>query len=412
MNARLNPRKGLAAALLCALALGACGHKKTAVAPPQPGDRAVAMVNGAPVFASDVNREAVTQGLIGPGEPLDPSSDRFRQVLDEVVDQKLLAAEAVRRGLDKTPAVQRRLAAARERVLGDIVLENAVGRVVNDDAVKGLYAEMLKNTTASQEYRLRQIVVPTEVEADQVKTLLAGGGAFEAVAAQHSRDETTRFQGGVLPPLTQDLLPPGYAAALENAKPGQVVGPFKTAAGFVVVRLEDKRQEAPITLEAARPQIIRFLTFDQVKDLILDLRRRAKVQVLIAPPLSVPGAPTEPASAPPAVAPPTAASPAAPPPHAAATLPAVTTTPHAALMPARAAAPPHHAARTPQAEPTTPHAATTTPPKAPALQPPAPKTASTPPPKKPTVRPRAPKTATPPPPKAPGPQPPAPNTAT
>jgi peptidyl-prolyl cis-trans isomerase C len=313
MNARLKEGKGLAAAMLCALALGACGHKKPAALPPQPGDRAVATVNGAPVFASDVNREAVTQGLIGPGEPLDPSSDRFRQVLDEVVDQKLLAAEAVRRGLDKTPAVQRRLAAARERVLGDMVLENAVGRVVNDDAVKGLYAEMLKNTAASQEYRLRQIVVPTEAEGDQVKALLAGGAAFEAVAAQHSRDETTRFQGGVLPPLTQDLLPPGYAAALGTAKPGQVVGPFKTAAGFVVVRLDDKRQEAPITLEAARPQIIRFLTFDQVKDLILDLRRRAKVQVLIPPPLAVPGAPTEPASAPPPATPPPAAT-ATPPP--------------------------------------------------------------------------------------------------
>jgi len=141
-----------------------------------------------------------------------------------------------------------------------------------------------------------------------VKALLAGGASFEATAAERSRDESTRFQGGGLPPLTEDMLQPAYAAALEGAKTGQVVGPFKFGAGWVLVRLDDRRQEAPISLEAARPQIIRFLTFDQVKDLVLDLRRRAKVRMLVAPPQMLPGAPAEPASAPPAAMTPVAPS--------------------------------------------------------------------------------------------------------
>ena len=41
---------------------------------PQPGDTAVAQVNGQTVWASDVKREAVAEGLIGQGEPLDVSS--------------------------------------------------------------------------------------------------------------------------------------------------------------------------------------------------------------------------------------------------------------------------------------------------------------------------------------------------
>jgi peptidyl-prolyl cis-trans isomerase C len=300
MNASARGGKRLLAAGIVVLALAACSQPKTAATPPQPGDRAVASVNGAVVWASDVKREAVAQGLIGPGEPLDVASTAFRQVLDEVVDQKLLAAEAVRRGLAREPAVQRRLTAARDRVLGDRVLESSVGKAVSEDAVQGLYAEMLKNTTATEVIRLRQIVVPTQVEAQLVKTQLGGGAAFEALAAEHSRDENTRFQGGALPPVTQDLLPAGYAAALKDAKAGEVVGPFKTNTGFVVARLDERRQEAPITLEAARPQIIHFLTFVQVKDLILELRRRAKVVSLIGPPQAAAGAPMEPASAPPA----------------------------------------------------------------------------------------------------------------
>ncbi|MEP6967857.1 MAG: peptidyl-prolyl cis-trans isomerase [Pseudomonadota bacterium] len=269
----------------------------------------MARINGAPVWASDVKREAVAQGLIGQGEPLDSTSAVFGQVLDEVVDQKLLAAEAIRRGLQKDAAAQRRLGSARERVLGDILLESAVGKAVSGDAVNGLYQEMLRNETPSEELRLRQIVSASQADAEQVKKLLIGGAAFDAIAAERSRDEATRFKGGELAPLTVDMLPEGYAGALKDARAGQLVGPFQATAGWVVARVDARRQEAPITLEVARPQIIRFLTYDQVKDLVLDLRRRAKVQTLIAPPRAFPGAPPEPASAPPAA--PATAKPAA-----------------------------------------------------------------------------------------------------
>ena len=111
-------RLGGLAALLAALglALAACGDRGGAERPPQPGDEAVARVDGKTVWASDEKREAVAQGLIGEGEPLDVTSSLFRRVLDEVVDQKLLAREAERRGLDESPLVQRRLEVTRDRI--------------------------------------------------------------------------------------------------------------------------------------------------------------------------------------------------------------------------------------------------------------------------------------------------------
>jgi peptidyl-prolyl cis-trans isomerase C len=288
------PRAAIALAL-CVLALAACHGKPAGEAPPLPGDREVARVNGAAIWASDVKREAVIQGLIGQGEPLDVSSEVFHQVLDQVVDQKLLAVEAARRGLDKDVVARRRLAAARERVLDDLLLETSVGKAVNDDAVKGLYQEMLKTQTPSQEIHLRQIVLGSQAEADQVRKLLAGGAAFDALAAERSKDDATRFKGGELAPLTLDVLPQAYAGPLKDAQVGQIVGPFKTDAGWVVARLDDRHQEANISFEVAKPQIIRFLTYDRVKDLILELRHGAKVETLIPP---VQATPREPASAP------------------------------------------------------------------------------------------------------------------
>ncbi|WP_354298420.1 peptidylprolyl isomerase [Phenylobacterium koreense] len=284
---------------MAAVTLSACGERGASEGAPAPGDTAVAKVDGKTVWASDVKREAVAQGLIGEGEPLDVSSDLFRRVLDEVVDQKLLAAEAVKRKLDKDPAAQKRLAAARERILGDMLVENVVSDAVNDNAIRALYQEQLKLAKQSEEIRARQIVVATEAEAQAVQKLLATGASFEALAMERSTDTATRFNGGDLGYFTADVMPEAYTNNLKTAKVGDIVGPFAIDGGWAILKVEDKRLEQPITFEAARPQIVRFLTYDQVRDLLEKLRSRAKVENLIGQPQDVPGRPKEPADAPP-----------------------------------------------------------------------------------------------------------------
>ncbi|MEO8812261.1 MAG: peptidyl-prolyl cis-trans isomerase [Caulobacteraceae bacterium] len=269
-------------------ALGAC--ERTAA----PGraapwrDVVVARLNGDTVWSSDVRREAAAQGLIGRDEILEPASPIFGQVMTEVIDQKLLAAEAHRRGLDSPPAARRRLAAARERTLADLLLESQVAKAVNRQAVDGLYQEMLRGRTPVDDVGLRQIVVADRRSADEVKRQLDHGAAFEALVSRRSTDAASRLAGGALPPATTDTLPAPYAAAIRGAKAGQIVGPFRTDAGYVVARIDSIAPEPPPTLAAARPRIIRFLTFDQVKDLVLDLRRSAKIETLIKPPASPP----------------------------------------------------------------------------------------------------------------------------
>jgi len=302
-------------ALLAAatLALAGCGKSGPAAHAPERNDQAVAKVGADTVWSSDVKREAVAQGLIGEGEPLDVSSDLFHRVLDEVVDQRLLAAEALRRKLDKDPVAQRRLTAARDRILGDMLVESVVSDAVNDNAVRGLYAEQQKLAKRSEEIKARQIVTSTAADAEGVRKLLATGASFEALAMEKSVDAATRFNGGDLGYFTVDVMPEAYDAALKSAKPGQIVGPFQVAGGYALVKVEDRRLEQPITLEAARPQIVRFLTYDQIRDLLEKLRSRSKVELLIKG--DAPGRAQPPADAPKLAPPPPVAPvvPAAPP---------------------------------------------------------------------------------------------------
>ena len=307
------------------MALSACGRGGGSDRSPQPGDRAVAKVQDQTIWASDVKREAVAQGLVGEGEPLDVTSDLFRRVLDEVIDQKLLAREAERRGLDNSALAQRRLQATRERILGDMLVETVVNGAISDKAVETLYREQVRLTQSSDEIRSRLILSRTRAEADAVIGILHQGAAFEAVAQERSIDEATRFSGGDLGYSTLDVLPEAYANALRDQPAGSTVGPFQTENGWAVLRVEDRRKESPPTLEQARPQIIRYLTYEGVRKLLEELRGRAKVDMLLArdargdagEPASAPSVPSPAAPAPPAAAaaaaPPTAAPPAAAP---------------------------------------------------------------------------------------------------
>ncbi|MGZ3276244.1 MAG: peptidylprolyl isomerase [Caulobacteraceae bacterium] len=263
---------------------------------PQPGDVAVARIDGKPVWKSDVAREAVAQGLIGEGEPLDVNSELFQRVLDEVVDQKLLAAEAIRRGLDKSAAAQRRLAAARERILGDMVVERAVNSAVNETAVQALYQEQVKLNRGGDEFRARQIVTPDQASAEAIRKQIGAGASFDKLAAEHSTDAETRSSGGDLGYFTPDVMPPAYGRVLSGAKPGQLLGPFQSDAGWVLLQVQDRRKQAPPTLDASRPQIVRFLTYAQVGDLLKALRGKGRVQLLTGP--STAGQTAAPSSAP------------------------------------------------------------------------------------------------------------------
>lgn len=278
----LRPRLMAGAAFAAALAASGCA-RGGGEPPPEARDQAVAKVDGHTVWRSDVRAEAEAQGLIAKGAGLDANSEVFRSTLDQLVDRKLLAAEAAKRGLDRDPATERRLAAARERVLGDRLVEAVVAGAVSETAVQGLYKEQVKAARRAEQIHARQIVTGSEAEARAVVKLLAAGAAFEPLALQRSTDAATRFSGGDLGYFTPDVMPPGYAAALAGARPGQTVGPFETNGRWAIVRVEDRRPEPPIPLAAARPQLVRFLTYDRIRDLLETLRSHARVETLVTP---------------------------------------------------------------------------------------------------------------------------------
>lgn len=278
-------RRGIRLALTllaaCVLGLSACQKPQTSQRPPEPGDVAVARIDGDTIWTSDVRNEAIAQGAIGPGEPLDMTSDLFTRTLEEVIDQRLLAKAARAKGIDKSIAAQRRLQAQEDRILGDMLVETTIDRDIDEKTVKDQYDEQVKLSKQSEEIRARIILLKTKEDADTALKAVQGGSLFEALAMERSIDQATRFNGGDMGWFTTDIMPVAYKGVLTTAKVGDTVGPVQADGGWAILRVEDRRPEQLPSLEEERPVIMRYLIYNQVAGLLKNLREGAKVERLI-----------------------------------------------------------------------------------------------------------------------------------
>ncbi len=265
--------------------LGACGggsggggKDEFGSARERAGDEAIARVNGTTIYASDIAREAAAQKLIRIGDPLPKGSDTYKQVLDDLVDQRLLALEAVRRGLDRDGEAKRRLQAARERILGNILVENAISKAVTDEAIRRMYDEQAKLSPPGEEVRARHILVKTKAEAEAVIAQLKGGADFAKLALEKSIDPGSRLDGGELGYFSKDAMVEPFANAAFALKKGEISEPVQTEFGWHVIQVEARRKQAPPSFDEMRPRIVRFMTFDEIQKLITQLRLAAIVE--------------------------------------------------------------------------------------------------------------------------------------
>ena len=236
-----------------------------------------ARVGGTVITVDDVRREAAALGLSETPQALRPSDQAFRDTLSDLIDQRLLALEAVARDIQDEEEARLRLAAAEERILGNILVENAIASAVSDEAVQQVYEEQSRLAPRTEEIRARHTLVATREEADELARLLTAGGDFGQLAAQVSRDLATRFSGGDLGYFTRSGILTGFAQVAFDTGEGEVSAPFETEYGWHVLQVMDRRLQPRESLDDVRPNIIRFLTLQGIDDLLEVLRERYPV---------------------------------------------------------------------------------------------------------------------------------------
>ena len=211
---------------------------------------------------ADVGGRSITLGDVGdairalpPTVQSLPFDAVYPAVLNQLIQVQALVVRAQKRGLDKDPAVARRVMAAADRALTNELLQREAGGAITEKMLLDRYDRDYANKPGPEEAHVRVILVATEAEANAVIATLAGGADFASVARQSSRD-TTAPQGGDLGFMRRETLTPEIGAIAFALTPGQTAPhPVKASLGWFVVRVDEQRVGAPLVYLTVKEEI-------------------------------------------------------------------------------------------------------------------------------------------------------------
>ncbi|MEW6541044.1 MAG: peptidyl-prolyl cis-trans isomerase [Bacillota bacterium] len=260
------------------------------------GGETVAVVNGEPVSRDELYAEMYTQ-----------TGD---QTLQELIKRKLILQEGRAQGVEIADAdIQARLNeviesgfASREefeealaaygleqkdleqQMRIQLTVEALLGKQVElDEAeVKAHFEANQERFGEPERLEARHIVLKTREEAENVRSELAAGADFAALAREKSVDTLTAGGGGNLDPIRNGEFIPAWQKALFGKEAGLVDEVMETESGFHVVEILEKHPATAAVFADVEAKVRRELTEQEITRLYpawLDsLLAKAKVE--------------------------------------------------------------------------------------------------------------------------------------
>jgi peptidyl-prolyl cis-trans isomerase SurA len=120
-----------------------------------------------------------------------------------------------------------------------------------------------------------------QAKLQEFRTRIVAGEDFDSIARAHSDDTASALKGGDLGWLEPEQGSPEFRRAMNRLKPGEISKPFKTAFGWHIVKVEDRRkQESANAAErtSAREKIQQRKIEENLDLLVRRLRQQAYVE--------------------------------------------------------------------------------------------------------------------------------------
>ncbi len=293
-------------------------------AAPNAIDHIVAVVNDEVITRLELSRryDEVIQSLAQKNTPLPPRPVLEKQLLDRMITERALQQHARNTGIRVDPVqIERtlqRIAAQnkmelpelkamlekegqsldrfRDNVRNEILVARARERdvdnkiTVGDAEIEG-YLQTQAQQNADTEYNFVQILIaipenasPEQIQmrrarAQEVIDSLAKGADFAQLSASYS-DATNALQGGDSGWRQSGQIPALFADALKALQPGQVAPLLKSANGFHILKLIDKRgRDVALTVTQTHARHILIKTDEvtsesEAKNRLLQLKER------------------------------------------------------------------------------------------------------------------------------------------
>lgn len=227
----------------------------------------------------------VWKGLFPGGSAPDFASfdENIRQnVLRGIVSERLIFQEANKAGYANNAEVKKRIAQMEKQIVMQTYMEDKSKNLVTDAQIKAAYDEKAKAASKEEEVKARHILVDKEEDAKKISEQLKKGGDFEKIAKEKSTDKGSGASGGDLGWFTKDKMVPEFAEAAFKLKKGEVSAPVKSAFGWHVIKLEDRRAVQIASLDEMKESIRGELTNKAVQTYVENMLKSADIKYFSA----------------------------------------------------------------------------------------------------------------------------------
>lgn len=211
-----------------------------------------------------------------------------KQVIEQVVNRKLIAKDAIKKGIEKDPQYVEAIAGIKEDLALQVWQKNEVDKLKFTDQDKKDFFEKNKEKFVIPEIlESRHILVKTEAEAKAIINELDKAAKkedkFAELAKAKSADATAQ-NGGYLGKVPADKLVPEFTnAARALAKNTYSKTPVKSEFGYHVIFLKDKTASKVLTYPEVEGKITQILIGNafgkKVKEMTDELKKDAKIVI-------------------------------------------------------------------------------------------------------------------------------------
>ena len=255
-------------AAMAAFLLFGCGQKKDVAPADTSGSEVVAKVNGDELTAGQLTIALQKQRGMRP----DAGDAASKQVLDQLIDEQIVAQKAIAAKLDKDPKVVQQIESARRDILARRFIE-AAAETANkpaDDAVQKFYDSRTTLFAQRKVYTLQRLDIqaPDERRAEvdaHIQSLKSSAELTDWLKSQKLAFTAKQEQDA------SEQLPPTVLEKLATLKEGEsmaVPSQFGVSALTLV-----SSASAPKTLADARPAIEQYLSGQGRREVIMNLQK-------------------------------------------------------------------------------------------------------------------------------------------
>lgn len=233
------------------------------------GDEVVAKMGSTQLTRAEVLKLAEPQGEILKGDK-QAAALALEKIARAELLRRAVLADAKKAQWEKRPEAQAQMERAKEQALAAGYM-NSLARppaaYPSEEEMKQAYEANKAQFTVPAQFRIAQIYLAAGADAarsereinELARKTREKGADFAELARKHSTHAPSAKAGGDMGWLTEDRLQPEFRAALRNLGVGEVAKPVKSATGWHVLRLIERKESRILTYAEASAQLAQIM---------------------------------------------------------------------------------------------------------------------------------------------------------